>query len=187
MGVLDAEVVERLVQKTAESSRATESLRLEMNRAARLKQENMLALRAAGLPVRGIASRLGVSPAVVQAAIAAAKRARPILDRREERVSYELHLQIALKLPEDEQQIREIGRQGIRRLQQRKRNAIAEMWLDKWQELLNAPVGELEHGLLADGEQAKEMRQLSPFAGALTQEERLIAIRKAAAVAPART
>ncbi len=65
-------------------------------------------------------------------------------------------------------------------MRQRKRNPIAENWLDKWEELLEASTDELARAMLAEGEQAKELRQFSPFAGALTEEERLIAIRKAA-------
>lgn len=104
--------------------------------------------------------------------------------RREERIPFELHLQLGLKLHEDEVAIRRVGRAGIQRMREKPRNPVAEEWLNRWEELLERPVDELEAAMLEDSPFAKELRQMSPFNGILTQDERVLAIKKAAALAP---
>lgn len=172
-----------MVEEAKTLGQQSESLRQKQLTAARLRQETIWSLHVSGLSIRELAGRLGCSPAVVQSAIKAARGRRPRMPRREERIPFELHVQLSLKLHEDEQPIREIGRAGIERLRQRPRNPIAEKWLDRWTELLGLPAAEFEAAVLEDSPLAKELRQMSPFAGALTQGERVIAIKKAAALA----
>ena len=51
--------------------------------------------------------------------------------------------------------------------------------VDRWAELVDSPVDLLISGMLADTPEGRERRQNSPFAGALTQGERLAAIERA--------
>ncbi|MCO4254818.1 hypothetical protein [Pseudarthrobacter cellobiosi] len=172
-----------MVEEARVLGQQSESLRQKQLAAARHRQDAIWSLHVSGLSIRDLAGRLGCSPAVIQSAIKAARYRRPRMPRREERIPFELHVQLGLKLHENEQSIREIGRAGIERMRQRPRNPIAEKWLDRWTELLDLPLGEFEAAMLEDSPMAKELRQMSPFAGALTQGERVIAIKKAAALA----
>ncbi|UVJ40169.1 helix-turn-helix domain-containing protein [Arthrobacter sp. CJ23] len=176
--------VDRLAREARELGRLSEDLRRQQLAAARKRQEAILSLHAVGLSVRDIAKRLGSSPAVVQTALKVARARRPHIPRREERIPYELHVQLALKLRENEESVRELGRAGIERMRRKPRNPIAEQWIDRWESLLDASVEDMERAMLAADPLASEMRQMSPFAGSLSDEERIIAIRKAAANAP---
>lgn len=49
---------------------------------------------------------------------------------------------------------------------------------DDEQELLKLPDEDLEAAMLADDEQGLDLRQIRPFAGALTPEDRLTAMKK---------
>lgn len=175
--------VNGLVDEARALGRESENLRLQQLAAARKRQEAILSLYAVGLSVRDIAKRLGSSPAVVQTALKVARARRPHIPRREERIPFELHVQLVFKLRENEESVREMGRAGIERMRRKPRNSIAEQWIDRWEILLNASVEEMERAMLAVDPLASEMRQMSPFAGSLTDEERIIAIRKAASLA----
>ena len=52
-------------------------------------------------------------------------------------------------------------------------------WLDEWQALLDGPPEQLVDVFLGGDEHSVDLRQVSPFAGALSDEERLAAIRRA--------
>jgi hypothetical protein len=56
---------------------------------------------------------------------------------------------------------------------------ITERWIKEWMRLARWPIGELIEVMLGENNEAKEMRQNSPFAGVLTQAERLEAISRA--------
>ncbi|MBO1269245.1 helix-turn-helix domain-containing protein [Arthrobacter cavernae] len=176
--------VERLLGQARDLAEASENLRQKQLTAAHCRQEAILSLHAVGLSIRDIASRLDCSPAVIHAAIKAARARRPHMPRREDRIPFELHVQLGLKLRDDGVSVRQIARAGIARMRQRPRNPIAVEWIDSWEALLGLPVGQIEAAMLADNPFAAEMRQMSPFAGALTDQERIIAIRKAATNAP---
>lgn len=49
----------------------------------------------------------------------------------------------------------------------------ARLWLDEWDRLLDGPVDELLDTLTSRSPKARELRQNSPFAGLLGEEERL--------------
>ncbi|WP_309076097.1 helix-turn-helix domain-containing protein [Paenarthrobacter sp.] len=181
---MDTLDVDGLFREAADLGRISEELRQQQLTAARRRQEAIFSLHAAGLSIREIAKRLNSSPAVVQASIRSARARRPVMIRREERIPFELHLQLGLKLHEDEVAIRRVGRAGIQRMREKPRNPVAEEWLNRWEELLERPVDELEAAMLEDSPFAKELRQMSPFNGILTQDERVLAIKKAAALAP---
>ncbi|MFJ4029819.1 hypothetical protein ACIPWF_20755 [Paenarthrobacter sp. NPDC089989] len=176
--------VDELVQEAEELGRISEQLRLKQLVAAHRRQEAILSLHALGLSIRDIAKRIHSSPAVVQASLKSARSRRPHLVRREERIPFELHVQLSLKLHADEEKIRSIGRAGVRKMRERPRSSVADEWVDKWDQLLGRPVAEINEAMLEDSPFATELRQMSPFAGALSEQERLIAIKKAAALAP---
>ncbi|MDP5226545.1 MULTISPECIES: hypothetical protein [Arthrobacter] len=172
-----------LERQAVQLGETSERLRQAQLRAARMRQEAMFSLHVLGLSVRGIAARLGVSAAVVQASLKAARDRRPRLRDRHERVPYELHIALLQKLDQDEAAVREIGRGGVENLRSRVRGSLAEGWVDQWVALLDGPLAELEEAMLEDSEVGMELRQLSPFAGALSEQERIIALKKAAALA----
>ncbi|XAS68557.1 hypothetical protein V3C33_04420 [Micrococcaceae bacterium Sec5.7] len=176
--------VARLTQQAKDLGELSEQLRQKQLTAARRRQEAILSLHAVGLSIRQIATQLGCSAAVVQASVRAAKARRPTIHRREERIPYELHVQLGLKLHEDDAAVRRIGREGIARMRRTPRSAIALEWISRWEQLLAAPVHVIESAMLEDTPFATELRQMSPFAGALSDDERVIAIRKASGLAP---
>jgi hypothetical protein len=52
-------------------------------------------------------------------------------------------------------------------------------WIDDWDRLLDGPTDRLVEVCVSEDEYAIDMRQVGPFMGVLTQEERLEAIERA--------
>jgi hypothetical protein len=100
-------------------------------------------------------------------------------DRREERVTMELHLALAQKLRCDPQAVLAVAPKNLERLRSRLTSPIGQGWVSRWAELLESPVEDLISGMLADTTEGRDLRQNSPFAGALTQSERIGAIERA--------
>lgn len=72
-----------------------------------------------------------------------------------------------------------------KRLQRwRAEGRIHEHWAGEWKRALELPRSELARLISSDAEQARELRQSSPFAGALTEQERRRALRAAERRAP---
>lgn len=102
------------------------------------------------------------------------------LERREDRVALELHRAIAKKLIDDPIGTRAVVPRNIERLRERVQGAEMERVLDHWQELGSAQnIGPLIDAMLGDSSLSRTMRQTSPFAGVLSETERLEAIHKA--------
>lgn len=99
--------------------------------------------------------------------------------RREYRVALELHRALAAKLPTEHERIRAIGHRNIAKMLESQLSPIARSWVDQWAELLDGDPLQLKVAMLAPGLDAADMRQMAPFAGALTQEERIDAIQRA--------
>jgi transcriptional regulator with XRE-family HTH domain len=152
------------------------------------------------LTLRQLANRLNVTPGAVQQweqreargtikletlrralrAIGSTGDTKPApFERREDRVTYELHRAIAKKLIDNPDVVRSVMPTNINKMRSRLHSPLAQRWLDEWQALEAAPVGQLIDTMLGTDNEAKELRQNSPFTGVLTQEERLEAIRKA--------
>lgn len=174
---MDDEMVSRLAEEAKAWARETEAVRQRLLLTARRRQESILGLHASGLSVRAIAARLGSSPAVIQDAIRAAKARHPAA-RREERFPYELHVMVGIRLHEEPERLRKVARTNIEKMRGTSRAPIAEGWLDRWEELLHLSDDELERAMLADDEEGRDLRQISPFAGALSSQDRLVAMRK---------
>lgn len=175
--------LEGLLEEALLRAKESETARAAMMGASRGRQEAIFALHMEGLSVREVAARISTSAAVVQAALRAANLRRSKLRGRKERIPYELHVELSRKLRTNEHFVRRIGISNLQRMQRTNRNALARQWTDSWHDLLNGPLETLEARMLAEDPIAIEMRQLSPFAGALTNEERLAAIKRAAAFA----
>lgn len=156
-----------------------------MGHASRL-QEAIFGLHASGMSIRAVAEQLGVSPAVVQNAISQARSSRPKIERRENRATYELHRAIAERLDENPEEVISKGLDNIAQMLPRQRSSISKDWVSKWDQLLRGNVEHLKQVILEMSSEAEDLRQMSPFLGVLTEEERLLAIRKASISAPAR-
>ncbi|WP_212746908.1 helix-turn-helix domain-containing protein [Sinomonas gamaensis] len=117
----------------------------------------------------------GAARGLVQTALAV----RRPLERREERVSWELHRAVADKLLRDPNPILAIARENIARMNEQPRSPYAQGWVDEWERLVAGPVPKLIARMLDSDERAIDLRQMGPFAGVLTQEERLAAIHRA--------
>lgn len=155
--------------------------------------------RAVGWTVRELAENMGLAPSTVtrmeqseredRIQLGTLKRALGVMgrsprvetvnDRREERVTMELHRALANKLKSDPKVALGVAPKNIDRLRTRLTSPIGQKWVDRWVELVNSPVDLLIAGMLADTPEGRELRQNSPFAGALTQDERLAAIERA--------
>lgn len=102
------------------------------------------------------------------------------LDRREDRVALELHKAVAKKLIDDPQGILATVPANLRRLEQRVQGDSMHLVLQRWEQLTSSQtIGPLIDAMLGDSNLSRTMRQTSPFAGVLTEEERLDAIYKA--------
>lgn len=143
-----------------------------------------------GLSQRTIAAHLGRSQPEVHRILKRAARDRPVPQdpehpvaamRREERVQYELHRTLAEKLPTDHERLRDIAHGNIARMREMVRGETARRWLDDWERLVDGPVEALTAVMLTLDEYGTDMRQVSPFAGGLTEVERLAAVERASA------
>jgi hypothetical protein len=86
---------------------------------------------------------------------------------------------LGMRLREDPSRLRSLAQENLERMRRTRRATVAERWLDRWEELLRLPDDELERAMLADDEEGRDLRQISPFAGALSPEDRLVAMKKA--------
>lgn len=180
---MSRELIESLLAEEDRCAQESQRARREMLRAAERRQEAMLGLQAEGLSIRDIAKRLGCSPKVVQDSIEKAKRRRPTIERREQRVSWELHRAVADRLRRDPAPVLGVARRNIDRMKGQRRDEYARGWVGEWERLVEGDVDALIEGMLGTDERAIDLRQMTPFAGALTQGERLVAIHKAVALA----
>ena len=157
--------------------------------------------RAVGWTVRALAETLGVAPSTVTrmeqserdgriqlgtltralGVMGRCARMEVINDRREEWVTMELHRVLASKLEidADADAVLALVPANLARLRVRLTSPIGQRWVDRWVELTSSPVDVLIAGMLADTREGRELRQNSPFAGALIQEERVAVIMRA--------
>jgi hypothetical protein len=177
-------LTDELIRKAKDAGAAAEKSRREMLAASDRRAEAVFALWAEGMPVRKIAEVIGVSPSVSQRLLEKARESRPRLPRREERVSYELHLAVAQKIRENPEPVLSKARTNLQRMASRTRDAYAHGWVAEWNTLVNGgDMNQLMESMLGPDERGIDLRQMTPFAGVLSQEERLVAIHKAARAA----
>ncbi|MCL2595252.1 MAG: hypothetical protein FWD83_07010 [Promicromonosporaceae bacterium] len=103
--------------------------------------------------------------------------------QRSDRIKLEYHRAIVDHLRIDHRRVRSIGLDNVIKMrQQYERDGWGQsgtVWLDEWEQLLNEPLDQLIDGCLRADEHGNDMRQVSPFAGVISQDERLAAIRRA--------
>ncbi|KRE31321.1 hypothetical protein ASG80_02405 [Agromyces sp. Soil535] len=68
---------------------------------------------------------------------------------------------------------------NLARLREVTQGDLVQGWLDQWEQLTTASIDTLIDGMLEQSSLGRELRQNSPFAGALTRDERLAAIKRA--------
>lgn len=165
------------------------------------------ARKALGLTIRELADRLEVSAAAVSQMekseadetikLSTLRRAHDALgsyltiagsvpdanalERREERVSWELHRAIAVKLLTDPEPILTRVQANTTRIRANVRGDLPNRWLDDWAHLTATSLVGTVQVLLDTSQYGIEMRQNAPFLGVLTQPERLAAIARASA------
>lgn len=143
-------------------------------------EEAIFGLYANGASVTEIAGQLSCSTAEVQSAIHEALASRPHIERRENRVSWELHRAVVEKLDGAERTtiIQDaLAQAGV--MKARQRSPLARRWMERWEDLLRGDLNELKTSMLEVGHDSEDLRQMSPFTGVLSQEERITAIKKA--------
>jgi hypothetical protein len=94
-------------------------------------------------------------------------QARPGTHRKAELQGLAYHRLVARRL--DEQLVDDASRR-LRRW--REEGRIHPRWADEWERILALPLPRIARAIGADSERGVELRQSSPFAGALTQQER---------------
>lgn len=102
-------------------------------------------------------------------------------ERREDRVTYELHRAVARKLLTDPAPIVALIPGNIAKIRRAVNGPLPQRWLDTWATAADGGVEDLIELMLGHDQEAKELRQNTPFAGALTQDERITAILRAGA------
>lgn len=153
---------------------------LEGYRSGEARREAIYGFFVSKISIADIARQFSCTPADVQSAVSQAQAARPRIERRENRVTWELHYAVAQKLTEDPT---DIIKQALRQagiMKGRQRDAISRGWMERWEELLTGDLEVLKTIMLDTTHEAEDLRQMSPFIGALSQSERLMAIKKAA-------
>ncbi|MDZ4729827.1 MAG: helix-turn-helix domain-containing protein [Xanthomonadales bacterium] len=91
---------------------------------------------------------------------------------RDQRRSLWLAYAIAGRIVSNPQDALLLARDNLKRLRISTRGQ-ARRWLDEWERSLNGPVSELLNLLVSPSPKAREMRQNSPFAGLLSDSERM--------------
>jgi excisionase family DNA binding protein len=92
---------------------------------------------------------------------------------RDERRSLWLNTAVAGRLVVDTNVVLQLARETLERLQETHPRGQAAHWLDEWRQLLDGPTERILEVLTSPTPWAREMRQNSPFAGALDDDERI--------------
>jgi transcriptional regulator with XRE-family HTH domain len=96
---------------------------------------------------------------------------------RSERQSLALHQAVLLRLLADPDGVRSRARVNLSTME--RAAPAAAPYLRRWSTLLDGPLGELTLALVATDEEARDLRQNSPFAGVLSASERESALASA--------
>ena len=96
---------------------------------------------------------------------------RPDLTRDQLKALW-LHRAVAGRLVQDPDAVLAKAATNLERLRQVHADGMAAMWLDRWRKVLNGGVEPVLDVLTSRAPEAIELRQNSPFAGALPEEQR---------------
>lgn len=135
---------------------------------------------AAAEPLGGLSEVLLDEPEMTPARSARLPRARSTSPRREDRKSFELHRAIVRKLRADPEEVTRRASAGVQRLLASPNvGPQGRRWVDEWRQAIDAGPAALERLALLDDDHGASLRQVSPFFGVLSQDERLEALRRA--------
>lgn len=76
------------------------------------------------------------------------------------------------KLVSDPQRVMDKARHTLAQLKSADVRGASRRWLDEWETMLHGPVDRVVEALTSRAPRARELRQNSPFAGVLTEQER---------------
>jgi hypothetical protein len=108
---------------------------------------------------------------------------RPQL-RREEEQSLWLHHAVAGHLVADPAGVLAQARAGLARRRRAHPDGSADVWFDRWQEVLDQGPSAVLNMIISRSPLATELRQNTPFGGVLSQDERLKVLEAFRAVRP---
>jgi excisionase family DNA binding protein len=91
----------------------------------------------------------------------------------QERQSRWLHAAVAARLVSDPARTLERAQHNLRRLRAAHPSGMSRRWLDRWQAIIDAGPDAVLDTLTSDSPVAVELRQNSPFAGVLSDSERM--------------
>jgi excisionase family DNA binding protein len=91
---------------------------------------------------------------------------------RDQRRSLWLGYATAGKLAADPTLVLQKARRNLAKLQVTHSRGASGRWLDEWEHLLSGPVDRILETLTSRAPRSRELRQNSPFAGVLSEEER---------------
>ena len=89
--------------------------------------------------------------------------------RASEKISLEYHRAIAFRLVNDETVLAAAKERVARWLASK---SVHQFYAESWNRILNKPLPQIIEAMLDQGEAARALRQVSPFAGALRPRER---------------
>ena len=105
-----------------------------------------------------------------------APRPRPLT--REERLDLAFHRAVLRRLLDDPEDVRARGRRNLEHLRRVHADGAAGAYLDRWAELLEGDLEDLVAALAGLDEDARALRQSTPFAGVVPPAERWAVIRR---------
>ena len=91
---------------------------------------------------------------------------------RDQRRSLWLAYATAGRVVEDPDRAKQLARRNLERMRESSRGQ-ARRWLDEWEHLVDGPVDRLLAMLVSTSPKGRELRQNSPFAGLLDDDERI--------------
>ncbi len=91
---------------------------------------------------------------------------------REERRSLALHRAIVAKLAADPEGVLAKARRNLAVMRRAHQDRSAEPWLAEWGRLLRGPISRVVEVSVSTSQRARGLRQVTPFAGVLFDQER---------------
>ncbi len=125
------------------------------------RKEPRLATAQRILEAAGYRLRLEVVPAGID---------RPLT--RKDRRSLAMHRLVAAKLLTDPNTVRSTARRNLATLRKADADDHARPYIDEWKRLLDGPTDVVVDVLTSEAQTARDLRQVSPFAGVLADDER---------------
>jgi len=135
---------------------------------------------AATEPLGGLEHVLATEPGAAHERSPRLPAARSTSPRREDRKAFELHRSIVRKLRADPAAVTQRAEAGVSRLLASPNlGPQGRRWVQEWAAAVESGPEALERLSLRDDEHGASLRQVSPFFGVLSTEERLASLRRA--------